>query len=125
MTVRIACALFKLSHGASLLICSELFAVGRSTVCTFLHQVVHAINVGLHRKITWPSGDAMKEVETTFEASNGLLGVLSAIDDTHFSIGKPCSGASDYFYFKSGGYNMNCQVVVDSKKKFGPVCWHA
>jgi hypothetical protein len=42
--IRIACTLFKLSHGASLFICSEMFAVGKSTVSMMLREVVHAIN---------------------------------------------------------------------------------
>jgi hypothetical protein len=44
MRVRVACALYKLVHGASLLICSKLFAMGKSTVSTVLHDVVHAVN---------------------------------------------------------------------------------
>jgi hypothetical protein len=48
----------------------------------------------------------------------GLLGVVGAIDATHISISKPKYGASDYYYFKSGGYTMKCQAVVDSNKCF-------
>jgi hypothetical protein len=35
-----------------------------------------------------------------------------------FSITKPRHVPSDYYYFKSGGYTLNCQAVVDSHKKF-------
>lgn len=48
----------------------------------------------------------------------GLPGVIGAIDGTHISISKPQFGAADYYYFKSGGYTINCQVVVDSEKRF-------
>jgi len=40
VAVRLACTLFKLSHGSSFLIVSELFAVGRSTVSIILRQVI-------------------------------------------------------------------------------------
>lgn len=45
--VWVACTLFKLTHGASLLICSEMFVVGRSTVSLVLCDVVMAINIVL------------------------------------------------------------------------------
>lgn len=116
--VRLACTLFKLSHGATLLICSELFAVGRSTVSIMLRQVVHAINVGLKNEIRWPFGEGIPETEAGFRNLCGLPGVLGAIDGTHFSIGKPQHGPTDYFYFKAGAYSMHCQAVVDSNKRF-------
>lgn len=34
------------------------------------------------------------------------------------SISKPTLGPADYYYFKSGGYTINCQAVVDSEKRF-------
>lgn len=43
---------------------------------------------------------------------------MGAIDGTHIAITKPRLGAGDYYYFKSGGYTMNCQAVVDSSKRF-------
>ena len=42
--IRVACTLFKLARGANLTICSEMFAIGRSTVSMVLTEVVHAIN---------------------------------------------------------------------------------
>jgi len=44
--------------------------------------------------------------------------VIGAIDNTHISISKPKHVLADYFYFKSGGYTLNCQVVVDNQKRF-------
>jgi hypothetical protein len=54
--VRVACTLFKLIHGASLFICSEMFAVGRSTVSLILREVVCVINDTLHHEFMWPAG---------------------------------------------------------------------
>lgn len=41
-----------------------------------------------------------------------------AIDGTHISISKPSVGPEDHFYFKTHGYTLNCQAVVDSRKIF-------
>lgn len=116
--VRLACTLFKLTHGASLFICSEMFAIGRSTVSLVLRDVVEAINVSLRSEISWPTREKLLQTEAGFQRLCGLPGVLGAIDGTHISISKPKNGPGDYFYFKSGGYTLNCQAVVDSDKRF-------
>ena len=54
--VRVACTLFKLTHGASLFICSEMFAMGRSIVSLVLRDVVQAINITLRSEIAWQAG---------------------------------------------------------------------
>jgi hypothetical protein len=36
----------------------------------------------------------------------------------HVSIAKPRHVSTDYYYFKSGGYTLNCQAVVGSDKRF-------
>jgi hypothetical protein len=43
-----------------------------------------------------------------------MPGLVGAIDGMHIAISKPTSRAEDYYYFKSGGYSLNCQAVVDS-----------
>ena len=47
-----------------------------------------------------------------------MTGVVGAIDGTHFHIWKPTDLPQDYFYFKSGGFTMQCQAIVDRNKKF-------
>ena len=116
--VRVACTLFKLTHGASLFICSKMFAIGRSIVCLVLREVVQAINVALRSEIAWPSRKKILEIEAGFQQLCGLPGVVRAIDGTHISISKPRESPIDYFYFKSGGYSLNCQAVVDSNNRF-------
>jgi hypothetical protein len=44
--------------------------------------------------------------------------VVGAIDCTYIHIAKLTKGSEDYFYFKSGGYTLNCHAVVDSRKRF-------
>jgi len=43
---------------------------------------------------------------------------MGAIDEMQVSIAKPDHSVADYYYFKSGGYNMNCQAVVGLDKRF-------
>jgi len=118
MVVRVACTLFKLIYGTSLLICNESFVVGRSIVSLMLWEVVQAINIALRLEILWPTGDKLLEIEANFCQLRGLPRVIGAIDDTHVTISKPKFGPTDYYYFKSGGYRLNYQAIVDSKKWF-------
>jgi hypothetical protein len=116
--IRVYCTLFKLAQGASLTICYELFAVGTSTVSSILHDTVHAINVVLCDQISWPIGHQLRQTQIEFRGLCSLPAVVDAIDCTHIDIAKPAVGPEDYFYFKSGGYTLNCQAVVDSRKRF-------
>ena len=118
MVVRVACTLFKLTHSSSLFVCSEMFAVGKSMVSLILRDVIFAINKVLCQKIAWPSGDRLGQTQLDFFDLCRLPIVTGAINGTHISIYKPRIGTADYFYFKSSGYTINCQAVVDSKKRF-------
>ena len=118
VVIRVACCLFKLTHGASLFICSEMFAIGRSTVSCILRDVVHAINDTLVHELTWSRGDRLRQTQEIFLDLCGLPRVVRTIDGTHVSISKPQFVLADYFYFKSGGYTLNCQAVIDSQKRF-------
>jgi hypothetical protein len=116
--VRVAVTLFKLTHGASLLVYSEMFAVGKSTCSAILRETVWAINDCLRHEIKWPSGERLQQTQQDFQQLCGLPAVVGAIDGTHINISKPRHGAEDYYYFKSRGYTLNCQAVVDSNKRF-------
>jgi hypothetical protein len=116
--VRVAVTLFKLTHGASLFVYSEMFVVGKSTCSIILRETVRAINDCLRHEIQWPSGERLQQTQHDFQQLCGLPAVVGAIDGTHITISKPKYGAEDYYYFKSGGYTLNCQAVVDSNKRF-------
>ena len=45
-----------------------------------------------------------------------IVAVVGVIDAMHISISKFTIGLEDYFYFKTHGYTLNCQAIVDSKK---------
>lgn len=59
--IYVVCTLFKLTHGASLLVCSEMFAIGKSTISMVLREVVNAINNTLQHEIMWPTGERLVE----------------------------------------------------------------
>ena len=68
--------------------------------------------------LRWPTGDRLRDTQHKFLELCGLPRVVGAIDGTHIAISKPRHVPADYFYFKSGGYTLNCQAVVDSEKCF-------
>jgi len=80
--------------------------------------VVHEINIYLFNEIGWLFSKGVVETTINFQTLSGLPIVIGAIDSTHFEIAKPCFGSTDYFYFKSVGYSLNCQAIVDSQKRF-------
>jgi len=61
---------------------------------------------------------SLMQTKTHFKLLCALSNVVGAIDGIHVSIAKLKYGAMDYFYYKTGGFNLNCQVVVDSKQCF-------
>ena len=116
--VRIVAAIYKLVHRAPLLIVSEFFAIGLSTVSMVLREVVNAINIVFKNEIKWPSREQATINMAEFKEWCSLPGVIGAIDATHFSISKPAQFSEDYYYFKTNGYSLVCQAVISWQKKF-------
>ena len=103
-----ACTLFKLTHGAFLFVCSEIFVVKKSIVSLIVRDVVFAINKALRHKIAWPCSECLRGIQVEFFDLYELPIVLGAIDGTHVLIFKPHVDSVDYFYFKSSDYTINC-----------------
>ena len=104
----VAVTLFKLSHGVNLTVCSEVFAIDRSTVCKILQDVVHAMNNVLKSEVCWPIPEKQRRTQARFAELCSLPAVLGAIDGMQVGIMKPDYSRANYYYFKSGGYSMNC-----------------
>jgi hypothetical protein len=68
--------------------------------------------------IHWPIGDEMRAVILDFKAFCSMHSVHGALDCTHIHISKLAHFLDDYYYFKTGGYSMVDQAVVDTKKMF-------
>jgi hypothetical protein len=117
--IRVTAVLYKLVQGVNILTCSELFAIGRSTVGRAIQEVVNGINVVFRSQISWPHGDQLLQVMSDFRSWCQMPRVVGAIDCTHIHLVKPrISYAEDYYYHKIGGYSIIAQAVVDSRKRF-------
>jgi hypothetical protein len=116
--VHVAVTLFKLTHGASLFVCSEMFAIGKSTYSTIHREIVCAINDCHHHEIKWSTGERLQQTRHDFQQLCGLPAIVEAIDGIHINISKPRYGTEDYYYFKSRDYSLNCQALVDNNKQF-------
>ena len=92
--------------------------MGTTTVSDMLKEEVKAINIELRGEIEWPKGNKLIETMQSFEQYCSLPGVVEAIDGTHFEIRKPALAPRDYYYFKTFGYSLQCQVVVDRWARF-------
>jgi len=55
----VACSIYKLAYGANFLICSKLFAMGKSIGYFVFHEVIYVINKIFKGLISWPKGDDM------------------------------------------------------------------
>jgi hypothetical protein len=107
-----ACALYKIAQGCNLLICNELFTVGRSIVSIVLKEIIIGINIIFKKVLSWPIGNKIQTVMQGFKSFCGLPNIQGAIDGTHFSISKLLGPFSeDYFYHKTSYYSIMCQVV--------------
>jgi len=63
-------------------------------------------------------GATLHSIVAHFQQLCGLPSVVEVIDGTQIPISKPKHNSVDYFYFKSVGYSINCQAVVDNSKRF-------
>jgi hypothetical protein len=54
MEVCVTCAIYNLAQGVKLIICSELFIIGRSTISFIVQKVITLINIVFKNLITWP-----------------------------------------------------------------------
>ena len=99
-------------------LCSKLFAIDTSTIFNVVHDTCRAVNIALHHEFTWPTSTHRDQVQNDFKLLCGLPAVVGAIDGMHFSISKPRLGPKDYFYFKTHGYTLNCQAIVDNRNNF-------
>jgi hypothetical protein len=64
--VRVCCTLFKLAQGCSIFICSELFAIVKSSVSKMLQDTVYAMNETLRHELTWPNGQKLLDCQLRF-----------------------------------------------------------
>ncbi len=102
-----SCVIYKLAHNYNFLICSKLFAIGKSIVSLVLHEFVALVNTIFRKLISWPMGADMCIVINDFKLKCGLPSLQGVIDGIHLLIFKLFMPfLEDYYYFKYGGYSI-------------------
>ncbi len=61
------CVIYKLAHGTNLLVCSELFVIGKLTISKMLHELMASMNLIYKKLIAWLMGVEMNGVMENFE----------------------------------------------------------
>ena len=119
---RVAISIWKLSTNIEYRTLSELFGIGRSTVCEIIHDTCQHIVMNLLPKyVKIPKGDRLKELVESFELTKGFPQAVGAIDGTHIPIIRPEESPADY-YNRKGYYSIIMQGVVDFRGVFMDVC---
>lgn len=85
-------------------------------MCKILREVVHAINNTLKQEVSWPTPQKLRWSQIKFAEMCSLPAIVGAIDGMHVAILKPDYCLADYYYFKSSGYTVNCQAIVNAEK---------
>ena len=115
---RVAVTLWRLATNVEYRTLSELFGIGRSTVCVIVTNTCDAITKHLFpRYVCFPSGDRLRDVVANFETCWGFPQAAGAIDGSHIPIIRPMESASDY-YNRKGYYSIIMQAVVDYRGWF-------
>ena len=95
---RVAVTIWKLATNVEYRTLSALFGLGRSTICTIVVNICHAIATHLLPEcVQIPNHNRMKEVVEGFEKYWGFPQAAGEIDGTHIPIVHPPKSASDYY----------------------------
>ena len=119
---RVAISIWKLSTNIEYRTLSELFGIGRSTVCEIVHDTCQHIVINfLPKYVKLPKDDRLKELVESFEHTKGFPQAVGAIVGTHIPIIHPEQSPADY-YNRKGYYSIIMQGVVDFQGVFMDVC---
>ena len=119
---RVALTLWRLATNADYRSISQLFGLGRSTVCEIFHECCSVIAEKLlPRFVQIPTGEELKEIIEGFESTWGFPQVVGAIDGSHIPITRPVHNQADY-YNRKGFHSIIIQAVVDYRYMFIDIC---
>ncbi|XP_020905164.1 protein ALP1-like [Exaiptasia diaphana] len=121
--VRVAITLYRLGDTAHFRTISNLFGVGKSTVCSIVREVCQAIvDVLLLRYIQLPnSRQQIQEEIDGFKERAGFPQVVGSVDGCHIPILKPNDSLEDYVNRKKF-HSIILQALVDSNYLFRDIC---
>jgi len=115
---RVAITIWKLATNIDYRTLSELFGVGKSTVCEIVNETCRQIVLHLLPKyVRIPHGERLKEIVEGFETCWGFPQAAGAIDGTHIPIIRPQHSPADY-YNRKGYYSILMQGLVDYRGIF-------
>jgi hypothetical protein len=86
--IKVSCIIYKILHDDNFLVCSELFAIGKSIMLLVLHEVVTTVNVKFKKVIPWLVGAKMQVMMHDFKWFCCLANIQGAINGTHIAIKK-------------------------------------
>ena len=119
---QVAITIWKLATNIEYRTLSELFGIGKSTVCKIVNDTCQQIVINLLPKyVKIPKGERLKEVLDGFETTKGFPQAVGAIDGTHIPIIRPEQSPADY-YNRKGYYSILMQAVADFRGIFMDVC---
>ncbi|XP_028834153.1 protein ANTAGONIST OF LIKE HETEROCHROMATIN PROTEIN 1 [Denticeps clupeoides] len=119
---RIAVALWRLATNVEYRIISELFGVGRSTVCKCVRDVCHAIAAILKPLyLRTPSEQELEDTTEVFQSRWGFPHCVGALGSLHVPIIAPSSN-TDSYWNSSGWLSVVMQGAVNGLGQFWDVC---
>lgn len=116
---RVAIGLYKLASSAEYRTISNLFGVGKSTVCEILHEFNRCVNEFLQSDfIQFPTTEAkIRESISGFENLWGFPQCIGSVDGCHIEIQPPKEQSFAYFNYKSFN-SIVLLAVCDYNYKF-------
>jgi hypothetical protein len=117
--LKVAAVLYKLAHGTTNSVISDMFGIGACTVSNILREFVTAVLAILKPTyVRWPTIRAeLKKLADGFECLRGIPRVVGAIDGSHIPIIAPREWPADY-YNRKGYHSILLQGIVDSNSCF-------
>jgi hypothetical protein len=117
--LKVAAVLYKLAHGTTNSVISDMFGIGACTVSNILCEFVTAVlAIFKPRYVRWPTTRAeLKKLADGFECLRGIPRVVGAIDGSRIPIIAPSEWPADY-YNRKGYHSILLQGIVDSNSCF-------
>eukprot|EP01018_Ginkgo_biloba_P040499 Gb_15802 [translate_table: standard] len=110
-----------LSSGITILVISDLFGCGKSTVIKVVKKLYSLLKNG--NLIQWPTDlTSLHKIEKGFRLKQGFPNYCRAIDTTHIQMDLPYNESSVDWYDCEHNYNMLVQAIVDSNMRFLDIC---
>ncbi|GAQ93411.1 hypothetical protein KFL_015080010 [Klebsormidium nitens] len=115
----VAAVMYKLAHGTTNNVISDMFGIGSCTVTNILHEFVDAVlSILKPQYLKWPSTlPELRKMASGFMRLRGIPRVVGAIDGSHIPIIAPREWPADY-YNRKGYHSILLQGIVDFNSCF-------